>query len=67
MLVSVVGICIDALLARFNHAAGVGDSIVEFAKAKGVDMVVIGSRGLGSIQRWACSSSSSSNSSLYIE
>lgn len=33
--------------------AGVGDSIVEFAKAKGAGMVVIGSRGLGSIQRCA--------------
>jgi nucleotide-binding universal stress UspA family protein len=40
-------ICLALLVLR----SGVGDSIVEFAKAKGVDMVVIGSRGLGSIQR----------------
>jgi nucleotide-binding universal stress UspA family protein len=36
---------------RWLCVTGVGDSIVEFAKAKGADMVVIGSRGLGSIQR----------------
>lgn len=30
---------------------GVGDSIVEFAKAKGADLVVLGSRGMGSMQR----------------
>lgn len=32
-------------------AAGVGDSLVEFAKAKGVDMVAVGSRGMGSVKR----------------
>lgn len=31
--------------------AGVGDSLVEFAKAKGVDMVAVGSRGMGSVKR----------------
>jgi hypothetical protein len=31
--------------------AGVGDSLVEFAKAKGVDMVALGSRGMGSVKR----------------
>jgi hypothetical protein len=44
------------LPVSFTHlcgcCTGVGDSIVEFSKAKDVDMVVIGSRGLGSIQRW---------------
>lgn len=30
---------------------GVGDSLVEFAKAKGVDMVAVGSRGMGSVKR----------------
>lgn len=32
-------------------ATGVGDSLVEFAKAKGVDMVAVGSRGMGSMKR----------------
>ncbi|KAF8068226.1 hypothetical protein HT031_001912 [Scenedesmus sp. PABB004] len=44
--------CLHAhALPAAGGASGVGDSIVEFAKAKGVDVVVIGSRGLGSIQR----------------
>jgi nucleotide-binding universal stress UspA family protein len=33
------------------RATGVGDSLVEFAKAKGVDLVVLGSRGMGSFKR----------------
>jgi nucleotide-binding universal stress UspA family protein len=33
------------------YSAGVGDSLVEFAKAKGVDMVAVGSRGMGSMKR----------------
>eukprot|EP00775_Hariotina_reticulata_P002369 gene2369-2674_t len=45
--------CLHAhALPAAGGASGVGDSIVEFSKAKGVDLVVIGSRGLGSIQRW---------------
>lgn len=28
-----------------------GDSLVEFAKAKGVDVVAVGSRGMGSMKR----------------
>lgn len=33
------------------HEPGVGDSLVEFAKAKGVDLVAVGSRGMGSMKR----------------
>lgn len=44
--------CLHAhALPAAGGASGVGDSIVEFAKAKGVDMVAIGSRGLGSLKR----------------
>eukprot|EP00882_Tetradesmus_deserticola_P001213 GHRQ01001311.1.p1 GENE.GHRQ01001311.1~~GHRQ01001311.1.p1 ORF type:complete len:392 (+),score=155.98 GHRQ01001311.1:166-1341(+) len=44
--------CLHAhALPAAGGASGVGDSIVEFAKAKGVGMVIMGSRGLGSIQR----------------
>jgi len=32
-------------------SSGVGDSLVEFARAKGVDMVAVGSRGMGSMKR----------------
>jgi nucleotide-binding universal stress UspA family protein len=28
-----------------------GDSLVEFAKAKGADLVVVGSRGMGAFKR----------------
>lgn len=37
--------------AAVSIATGVGDSLVEFAKAKGVDMVAVGSRGMGSMKR----------------
>eukprot|EP00879_Flechtneria_rotunda_P002541 GHRR01002740.1.p1 GENE.GHRR01002740.1~~GHRR01002740.1.p1 ORF type:complete len:388 (+),score=116.25 GHRR01002740.1:178-1341(+) len=44
--------CLHAhALPAAGGASGVGDSIVEFVKAKGADLVVVGSRGLGSIKR----------------
>ena len=35
------------------HAPDVGESIVHYAKANAVDMLVLGARGLGSFKRWA--------------
>jgi len=44
--------CLHAhALPAAGGASGVGDSLVEFAKAKGVDMVAVGSRGMGSMKR----------------
>ena len=39
------------MLPAAGGASGVGESLCEFARARGADLVAVGSRGLGGLQR----------------